>query len=95
MKAVRFLLDANLSPETADFLRSLVFDVKSLIEEGLGDLDDEEVIKITRRENRILVTFDLDFAEVHYFSSTRKNLKKKLQQPPLKMHPREAVLKMQ
>lgn len=31
---MKFLLDANLSPETARFLRRFSFDVKSLIEEG-------------------------------------------------------------
>ena len=38
MLGCRFLLDANISPETASFLRSHGFVVKSLLEDGLGDL---------------------------------------------------------
>ena len=69
---MKFLLDANLSPETADFLRRLFFDAKSLIEMGLGGLDDEEVIRLAREEGRAVITFDLDFGEIFYFSDPRQ-----------------------
>ncbi|MBI2591346.1 MAG: DUF5615 family PIN-like protein [Candidatus Brennerbacteria bacterium] len=72
MKKLKFLLDANLSPETAFFLRLFNFDVKSLIEEDLGGIKDEEVLKIAQKEKRIIITFDLDFGELYYFSSKRK-----------------------
>lgn len=73
MRRCRFLLDANISPETANFLRSHGFDVKSLLEDGLGDLDDDEVANIASKEKRILITFDLDFGEMQYFAQrTRK-----------------------
>lgn len=68
----KLLLGANLSPGTAKFLRSLTFDVKSLIEDGLGYITDGEVAKIAEEENRVLITFDLGFGEMHYFS-IRKN----------------------
>jgi len=67
--ALRFLLDANISPETAIFLRSLGFDTKSLIEKGLGGLEDAAVAAMAQKEKRILITFDLDFGELYYFSS--------------------------
>ncbi len=67
-----FLLDANMSPETANFLRSLGFDAKSLIEEKLGGIEDAAVAKIAEKEQRILITFDLDFGELYYFSSKKK-----------------------
>ena len=68
MPRLKFLLDANLSPETANFMRSLNFDVKSLIEEGLGGLTDSEVIKIAQKERRVIITFDIDFGELYYFA---------------------------
>lgn len=42
--------------------------MKSLIEDGLGDIDDEEAANIARKEKRILITFDLDFGEMYYFA---------------------------
>ena len=68
----RFLLDANISPETANFLRSHGFVVKSLLEHGLGDLDDQEVANIARHERSMLITFDLDFGEMQYFATEKK-----------------------
>ncbi|MBI2515184.1 DUF5615 family PIN-like protein [Candidatus Wolfebacteria bacterium] len=71
MSKARFLLDANLSPETANFLRSLGFDVKSLIEERLGDLHDWAVAEMAKKEKRILLTLDLDFGEMYYFAAKK------------------------
>ena len=65
---MKFLLDANLSPETADFLRRLSFNAKSLIEMRRGGLDDSGVMQLAKKEKRILITFDLDFGEIAYFS---------------------------
>lgn len=64
---MRFLLDANISHETASFLRQFNFDVKSLIEENLSHLVDAEVVNLAKKEKRIIITFDLDFAEIFYF----------------------------
>ena len=71
MEKLRLLLDANISPETAIVLRSFGFDVKSLIEEGFGGIEDVAVAKIAQREKRILITFDLDFGEMYYFASRK------------------------
>lgn len=68
----KLLLDANLSPETANFLRTRGFNVKSLIEEKLGHLADAEVAALTRKERRVLITFDLDFGELYYFSTKKQ-----------------------
>jgi predicted nuclease of predicted toxin-antitoxin system len=69
---MKFLLDANLSPETALYLRSFCYDAKSLIEEKKGHLSDHEVIARAVRERRIIVTFDLDFGELYYFSYKKR-----------------------
>lgn len=47
---LKLLLDANLSPETAKFLRHQGFDVKSVQEEKLGKLTDEEIVKLAIKE---------------------------------------------
>jgi predicted nuclease of predicted toxin-antitoxin system len=58
----KLLLDANLSPKTARFLAATFgFDVVSLLERGLGELPDHEVIRLARFEGRIVITLDEDF----------------------------------
>jgi hypothetical protein len=60
----RFLLDANLSPKIARFLtRTLQLDVKSLHVAALASLPDHEVVRMARREKRVIITLDSDFAE--------------------------------
>lgn len=69
---LKFLLNANLSPETASFLRGLNFDVKCLLEENLSTIDDEEVINIAKKEGRVIITFDLDFGQIYHFREEGK-----------------------
>ena len=62
-----FLLDANLSPETAEFLRqSLHLDAISLLREQLR-LKDFEIVALAREQDRVIITFDLDFGELYHF----------------------------
>lgn len=69
---IKLLLDANISPETAIFLRMHGFNVKSLIEEKLGYIMDAEVAALAIKEHRIIITFDLDFGELYYFSTKKR-----------------------
>lgn len=60
----RLLLDANLSPKTARYLsRTLGLDAVSLLRRGLGQLSDQDVLQVARREDRVIVTLDRDFIE--------------------------------
>lgn len=64
---VKFLLDANLSPRTARYLvQTLGLDVVSLLTQHLGTLHDSEVVRLAKREGRVIVTFDGDFAERYW-----------------------------
>lgn len=64
---LKFLLDANLSPETAEAIRELGYNTRSIQEEGLGELSDEEIVELAKREKRIIITFDQDLADAWYF----------------------------
>ena len=70
--APRLLLDANLSPETAEYLRSLGFRVISLLEEKQGGLKDRDVALMAENKNLTIITFDLDFGEIYYFAKQKK-----------------------
>lgn len=63
---IKFLLDANLSPITSKYLVSLGFNSKSITAEKLGHLKDPEIVKIAKKEKRIIITFDLDFGEIYH-----------------------------
>lgn len=69
---LKLLLNANLSHETASFLRNLGFEVLCLLEEGLGAVTDEEVVELARKESRVIVTFDLDFGQLYHFREEGK-----------------------
>ncbi len=64
---LKFLLDANLSPKTADFLKSRYnFDVVDLLSLKLGLLSDKEVATFAHKQKRIIITFDLDFGRIYH-----------------------------
>ena len=68
---IKFLLDANVSYETAEFLKSLGYDVKTVAQFNLEGAEDIQIIEKTLREKRVLITFDLDFGEIFYFSTNK------------------------
>ena len=62
--AMRFLADMGVSPRTVEWLRSLGHDAIHLIEQKLHKLSDRDVLCKAKTENRILITMDLDFAQL-------------------------------
>ena len=68
----KFLLDANLSPITAEFLRNLGFDSTSILEEKLHYMTDEEIVEKAKKEKRIIITSDQDFADLWYYKEKGK-----------------------
>lgn len=69
---LRFLLDANVSHETAAFLKSLGYDVKTVAQFGLKGAEDIRIANKAAREKRILVTLDSDFGEIFYFATKER-----------------------
>jgi predicted nuclease of predicted toxin-antitoxin system len=61
---VRFKLDENLSPSLVTFFTDAKHDAHSFIDQALSGKSDERVIEVCRREQRALVTFDLDFSNI-------------------------------
>jgi len=68
----RFLLNANISHETAEFLESLGYEAKTVAQFGLEKAEDLKIVEKAIKEKMILVTFDLDFGEIFYFSTKEK-----------------------
>lgn len=61
---MKFLLDQNISPKTTSYLRTLGHDAVDTRILKLGEASDEDLWKLAVTEKRILITFDLDFADV-------------------------------
>lgn len=61
---MRFLADTGASKRVVEWLRGDGHDVIHLLEEGLERLPNGEIFAKATRENRIVLTFDLDFGEI-------------------------------
>ena len=45
----------------------LGYDIKGVAEAGLKGCEDDEVVNLAARENRIIITHDLGFGSIYYF----------------------------
>jgi predicted nuclease of predicted toxin-antitoxin system len=61
---MRFLADAGISPKTIDFLRRNGHEAVHVRELGLQRAADQLLVEKARAEDRVLLTFDLDFGEI-------------------------------
>ena len=63
----RFKLDENLPRDAELLLRAAGHDVETVLSEGFGGAPDPPIVDACRREGRILVTLDLDFADIRLY----------------------------
>ena len=68
MAALRFKLDENVARDAAALLREQSHDVQTVYEEQLVGEADPAILAACLRERRILVTLDLDFADVRRYA---------------------------
>lgn len=61
-----------MSPQTVKLLRKLGHDVSGVAEVGLKGCLDEDVVSLAVRENRVIITHDLDFGSIYYFFQRKK-----------------------
>jgi predicted nuclease of predicted toxin-antitoxin system len=61
---MKIKLDENLPAGLVDLLRSAKFDVATAVEESLGGAKDALVTAAIKREGRLFMTYDLDFADI-------------------------------
>lgn len=64
---MKIKLDENMPAALADGLRALGHDVHTVPDEGLAGSIDSEVWAAAQREERLLITQDLDFSNIRQF----------------------------
>ncbi|MBI5406874.1 MAG: DUF5615 family PIN-like protein [Nitrospirae bacterium] len=69
---MRFLADMGISMRIVEWLRSINHDVVHLREQNLQTLPDNEIFDKAITEDRIILTFDLDFGEIIALSKGRQ-----------------------
>jgi predicted nuclease of predicted toxin-antitoxin system len=61
---MKFLADMGISPLVVEELRQKDHDAVHLADQDLNRLPDGDILQKARRENRVLLTHDLDFGEL-------------------------------
>jgi predicted nuclease of predicted toxin-antitoxin system len=61
---MKFLGDMGISPRTIQLLREQGYDAIHLVEQKLERMSDPRILEKARQEGRILLTVDLDFAQL-------------------------------
>jgi len=61
---LRFKLDENIPRRVEPALRDLGHDVETALSEGLAGASDPDLFAACKAEDRVLVTLDLDFADI-------------------------------
>ena len=67
---MKFLADENIPLKVVKRLREDGLDITSIAEIQIG-MDDEEIAKLSEKEEMVLITFDKDFGEIIF----RKSIK--------------------
>ncbi|MGH8274583.1 MAG: DUF5615 family PIN-like protein [Gammaproteobacteria bacterium] len=65
--ANRFKLDENLPRDAETLLRDAGHDVATVLSERLGGSSDSRLFNICQAESRVLITLDLDFADIRQY----------------------------
>ncbi len=64
---MKFKIDENLPLQFAQALKSVGHDAVTVVQEGLSGTPDPEVMSVCRSEDRIIVTLDVDFADIRSY----------------------------
>lgn len=68
---MKFIADENIAPETVEFIRNQGYDIIDVYQAKLSGQRDVDIIEYAEKHNRTIISFDLDFAEIYYFSPRR------------------------
>ncbi len=65
---MRFIADENIPASLIKIVRQKGSSIRDIKEEGWSGIKDKELMEISKREKRVIITFDKDFASYHHKS---------------------------
>ncbi len=68
---MNFKVDENLPVEIAALLRKTGYDATTVSEQGLIGTSDTNLAAVCRKEKRIILTLDTDFADIRHYPPDR------------------------
>ena len=72
---MKFLLDMPISPKTEKFLRGLGYDAIRVDKLGMKKATDKEIFEYAIKEDRTIITVDLDFGRIlSYFKTSKPSI---------------------
>ena len=67
---MKFKTDENLPVQAGEMLRSAGYDALTVLEQEMGGEADSDIAALCKKEERIIVTLDLDFADIRAYPPT-------------------------
>jgi predicted nuclease of predicted toxin-antitoxin system len=64
---MQFKTDENIPLEAVDLLRAAGHDAVSVFDQSLSGRPDSRIAAVCKRENRVLITLDTDFADIRAY----------------------------
>jgi len=64
---VKFKIDENLPVEVSELLQQAGYDAMTVLDQQLGGETDDTIGVICQQEDRIIMTLDLDFADIRAY----------------------------
>ena len=64
---MKFKIDENLPIELAELLKQAGYDTATVFEQHLAGGTDDTVVMVCQKEQRILITLDMDFADIREY----------------------------
>lgn len=64
---MKFKIDENLPVEFADVLHASGHDAMTVLEQEMGGIPDVDLFGVCQAEERVLMTLDLDFADIRLY----------------------------
>lgn len=61
---MKFLADMGIAQSTINWLKANGYDSVHLRDKGLQSISDTEIVKIAKKEERVILTCDLDFGDL-------------------------------
>lgn len=65
---MKFKIDENLPVEVASLLENAGYDALTVLDQEMGGGSDDDLAAVCKKEDRVLITLDLDFADIRIYA---------------------------